>query len=96
MISLFLISFICNVKTSLYCYIFLILQCVGPDFGSPPSLMRKKLHAVLSNSGKISSFIDNISIVQRYASGSSNAIPVSSDDEALSKAKKEVFFYVNC
>ncbi|KAI4339621.1 hypothetical protein MLD38_024539 [Melastoma candidum] len=61
----------------------------GPDFGSPPSFMRKKLHAVLSDYGKTSSFVDNISIVQRYASGSSNAIPVCSDDEALSKAKKE-------
>lgn len=53
--------------------------------------MRKKLLTVLSDSGKTSSLIDNISIVKRYASESSNAIPASSDDEALTKAKKEVF-----
>lgn len=62
----------------------------GPDFGSPPSLMRKKLLTVLSDSGKISSIIDDVSIVKRYASESSHVIPVSSDEEALSKARKEV------
>ncbi|XP_052189266.1 small RNA degrading nuclease 5 isoform X2 [Diospyros lotus] len=62
----------------------------GPDYGSPPSFTRKKLLTVLSEGGKISTLIDNISIVKRYASGSSNAIPVSSDDEALFKARKEV------
>ncbi|XP_062099598.1 small RNA degrading nuclease 5 [Humulus lupulus] len=62
----------------------------GPDFGSPPSLMRRKLLTVLSDSGKVSSIIDDISIVKRYASESSHAFPVSSDDEALSKARKEV------
>ncbi|PON99713.1 Exonuclease/helicase-like [Trema orientale] len=62
----------------------------GPDFGSPPSLMRKKLLTVLSDSGKVSSIIDDVSIVKRYASESSHAFPVSSDDAALSKAKKEV------
>ncbi|VFR00281.1 unnamed protein product [Cuscuta campestris] len=62
----------------------------GPDFGSPRSLfMRKKLLTVLSDSGKTSSIIDNISIVKRYASESSHSIAVSSDDEALSKANKE-------
>ncbi|KAK3043685.1 hypothetical protein RJ639_000101 [Escallonia herrerae] len=40
--------------------------------------------------GQTSSVIDNISVVKRYASESSHAIPVSSDDEALSKAMKEV------
>ncbi|KAK3032423.1 hypothetical protein RJ639_037150 [Escallonia herrerae] len=63
---------------------------IGPDFGAPPSFMRKKLLTVLGDSGKTSSFIDNISVVKRYASESSHAIPVSSDDEALSKAMKEV------
>ncbi|KAK3230501.1 hypothetical protein Dsin_002382 [Dipteronia sinensis] len=62
----------------------------GPDFGSPPSFMRRKLLTVLSESGKTSSVIDDISIVKRYASESSHAFPVSSDDEALLKAKKEV------
>ncbi|XP_057795585.1 small RNA degrading nuclease 5 isoform X2 [Salvia miltiorrhiza] len=62
----------------------------GPGFGLPPALMRKKLLTVLSDSGKTSCLIDNVSIVKRYASESSHAIPVSSDDEALLKAKKEV------
>ncbi|GMN48356.1 hypothetical protein TIFTF001_017535 [Ficus carica] len=62
----------------------------GPDFGSPPSLLRKKLLTVLSDCGKISSIIDDVSIVKRYASESSHAFPVSSDEEALSKARKEV------
>ncbi|KAI9077549.1 hypothetical protein K1719_040481 [Acacia pycnantha] len=62
----------------------------GPDFGSPPSFMRKKLSSILSESGKTSSLVDNISIVKRYASESSNAIPVASDDEALARITKEV------
>ncbi|KDP43069.1 hypothetical protein JCGZ_25255 [Jatropha curcas] len=62
----------------------------GPDFGSPASFLRRKLLTVLSESGKISSVIDDISVVKRYASESSHAFPVSSDDEALSKAMKEV------
>ncbi|XP_007019342.2 PREDICTED: small RNA degrading nuclease 5 [Theobroma cacao] len=62
----------------------------GPDFGSPPSFMRKKLLSLLGECGKTSSFIDDISIVKRYASESSHAIPVCSDDEALLKARKEV------
>ncbi|KAK1591288.1 hypothetical protein Q3G72_005329 [Acer saccharum] len=62
----------------------------GPDFGSPPSFMRRKLLTVLSESGKTSSVIDDISIVKLYASESSHAFPVSSDDEALLKARKEV------
>ncbi|CAI9787059.1 unnamed protein product [Fraxinus pennsylvanica] len=62
----------------------------GPDFGLPPSFTRKKLLSVLGDFGKISSLVDNISIVKRYASETSHAIPVSSDDEALSKATKEV------
>lgn len=62
----------------------------GPDFGAPPSFMRKKLLSVLGECGKVSSLIDNISVVKRYASESSHAIPVSSDDQALLKARKEV------
>ncbi|WRX30887.1 Exonuclease [Theobroma cacao] len=62
----------------------------GPDFGSPPSFMRRKLLSLLGECGKTSSFIDDISIVKRYASESSHAIPVCSDDEALLKARKEV------
>ncbi|KAG9149887.1 hypothetical protein Leryth_020253 [Lithospermum erythrorhizon] len=61
-----------------------------PEFGSPPSFARKKLLSLLSDSGKASSIVDDIAIVKRYASESSNAIPVSSDDEALLKAMKEV------
>lgn len=62
----------------------------GPEFGSPPSFMRKKLLTVLNDYGKTSSFIDDISIVRRYTSEASHAFPVASDVEALSKAKKEV------
>lgn len=62
----------------------------GPDFGSPRQFLRKKLLNVLSEFGKTSSFIDDVSIVKRYASGTCHAFPVSSDDEALSRASKEV------
>ncbi|KAL2894147.1 Small RNA degrading nuclease 5 [Bienertia sinuspersici] len=62
----------------------------GPDFGSPRQFTRKKLLAILSESGKTSSFIDDVSIVKRYAAGTCHAFPVSSDDEALSKVLKEV------
>ncbi|KAJ8762834.1 hypothetical protein K2173_022963 [Erythroxylum novogranatense] len=62
----------------------------GPDFGSPPSFVRRKLLTVLSECGKTSSFIDDISIIKRYSSESSHVFPVSSDDEALLKAMKEV------
>ncbi|MCL7039156.1 hypothetical protein MKW94_022172 [Papaver nudicaule] len=62
----------------------------GPDFGAGPSLTRKKLLTILSESGKACSVIDDVSIVKRYATGSSHAFPVSSDEEALSKARKEV------
>ncbi|KAL4595998.1 hypothetical protein ACB092_12G132300 [Castanea dentata] len=62
----------------------------GPEFGSPPSYMREKLLTILSQSGKSSSFIDDISVVKRYTSELSHAFPVSSDEEALAKARKEV------
>lgn len=61
----------------------------GPDFGAPPSFIRKKFLTVLSECGKNSSFIDEISTVKRYAAGSSHVLPVSSDDDALLKATKE-------
>lgn len=61
----------------------------GPDFGSPPSFTRKKLLTVLSECGKTSSLIDDISVVKRYSSESSHAFPITSDDDALSKARKE-------
>ena len=66
---------------------------LGPEFGAPPSYMREKLLTILSQSSKTSSFIDDISIVKRYTSGLSHAFPVSSDDEALAKARKEVDLY---
>ncbi|XP_013643766.2 small RNA degrading nuclease 5-like [Brassica napus] len=62
----------------------------GPDFGSPPEMMRKKLLDILNESGKTTCIVDSINIVKRYASESSSSVPVSSDDEALSKAMKEV------
>ncbi|CAI0625415.1 unnamed protein product, partial [Linum tenue] len=62
---------------------------LGPDFGSP-SFTRKKILSTLAECGKTSSIIDDISIVKRYSSESSNAFAVCSDDEALMKAKKEV------
>lgn len=62
----------------------------GPRFGFAPSFTRKKLLTVLQECGKSSTLIDNITTVKRYADVSSHTIPVSSDDEALSKAKKEV------
>ncbi|KAG6774295.1 hypothetical protein POTOM_021648 [Populus tomentosa] len=73
-----------------YLYSILLALLLGPDFGSPPSFVRRKLLTVLSESGKTSSFIDDISIVKRYTSGSSHSFPVSSDEEALLKARKEV------
>ncbi|WZZ74781.1 hypothetical protein YC2023_086151 [Brassica napus] len=62
----------------------------GPDFGSPPEMMRKKLLDILNESRKTTCIVDSINIVKRYASESSSSVPVSSDDEALSKAMKEV------
>ncbi|KAJ4866484.1 Small RNA degrading nuclease 5 [Raphanus sativus] len=62
----------------------------GPEFGSPPEMIRKRLLNVLNESEKATSIVDSINIVKRYASESSNAIPVCDDDEALSKAMKEV------
>ncbi|KAL0326089.1 UNVERIFIED_CONTAM: Small RNA degrading nuclease 5 [Sesamum radiatum] len=61
----------------------------GPAFGFPSEFVRKKLLTVFSESGKSSSLIDSVSIVKRYASETSHSIPVSSDDEALMKVRKE-------
>jgi len=52
--------------------------------------MKKKFLSILSESGKTSSLIDDISVVKRFASESSNSIPVTSDDDALAKTNKEV------
>lgn len=70
--------------------IFFLWLPLGPDFGSPPEMMRKKLLDILKESGKTTFIVDSINIVKRYASESSSSVPVSSDDEALSKAMKEV------
>ncbi|KAI3873621.1 hypothetical protein MKW92_037813 [Papaver armeniacum] len=56
-------------------------------------LARRFLCRVIQDSGNghdTCSVIDDVSIVKRYATGSSHAFPVSCDDEALSKARKEV------
>ncbi|KAL3572754.1 hypothetical protein D5086_026658 [Populus alba] len=42
-----------------------LLTVFRPDFGSPPSFVRRKLLIVLSECGKTSSLIDDISIVNR-------------------------------
>ena len=72
----------------------MLLLILGPDFGSPPSFTRRKLLSILGECGKTSSFIDDISIVKRYASESSHAIPVCSDDEAVLKARREVDCFI--
>ena len=77
----------------MYLLLYSFLLELGPEFGSPPSYMREKLLTILSQSGKSSSFIDDISIVKRYTSELSHAFPVSSDEEALAKARKEVDLY---
>nr|XP_043617142.1 small RNA degrading nuclease 5 [Erigeron canadensis] len=62
----------------------------GPQFGRPRSLMKKKFLTVLGDSSKVSSVIDDMAIVKRYASESSHSIPVASDEEVLLKTIKEV------
>lgn len=62
----------------------------GPDFGTPPSFMRKRLVSVLGENGKTCCLIDDVSVVKRYATEACHGIPVYSDDGALLKAKKEV------
>ncbi|XP_066359099.1 LOW QUALITY PROTEIN: small RNA degrading nuclease 5-like [Miscanthus floridulus] len=62
----------------------------GPDFGSQPSLSRRKLTSILHESGKKCSLIDDVSILERYSDTSCNSIAVFSDDDALSRSMKEV------
>lgn len=54
--------------------------------------MSKRILSVLSDCGKTSSFIDDITVVKKYSAGLSHDFPVCSDDETLSRAKKEVLF----
>ncbi|KAK8958947.1 Small RNA degrading nuclease 5 [Platanthera guangdongensis] len=61
----------------------------GPQFGSHPSNVHK-LVSLLHESDRMCSLVDNVSIIKRYSDGSCNTIPVSDDDEALSKTIKEV------
>ncbi|OAY65513.1 Small RNA degrading nuclease 5 [Ananas comosus] len=61
-----------------------------PDFGSPPSFMRRKLVSVLNQSGKTCTLIDDTFVVKRYSDESCNSISVFSDNEALSRVVKEV------
>ncbi|KAL0909871.1 hypothetical protein M5K25_020779 [Dendrobium thyrsiflorum] len=62
----------------------------GPEFGSRSSLMRCKLVSVLHEGGRKCSLVDDSSTIRRFSDGSCNVIPVYSDEEALSKALKEV------
>lgn len=62
----------------------------GPAFGNPPCGSRQKLVSLLSDHGRRCSLIDQKEVLQRYALGSCNAILSLSDDDALSKAIKEV------
>ncbi|OEL26486.1 Small RNA degrading nuclease 5 [Dichanthelium oligosanthes] len=62
----------------------------GPDFGSQPSLSRRKLTSILHESGKKCSLIDDMSVLERYSDTSCNSIAVFSDDDALSRSMKEV------
>lgn len=80
----------CSVFVINYYLMSIISSILGPDFGSPPSFMRSKLVSALHNCGRTCSLVDDMSIVKRYSDGSCNSIAVFSDDEALSKAIKEV------
>eukprot|EP01018_Ginkgo_biloba_P018876 Gb_18905 [translate_table: standard] len=62
----------------------------GPEFGNPPSVSRQKLVSLLSDHGQRCSLVDQKAVLLRYAPGSCNAILSLSDDDALSKAEKEV------
>lgn len=62
----------------------------GPAFGNPPCGSHQKLVSLLSDHGRRCSLIDQKEVLQRYALGSCNAILSLSDDDALSKAIKEV------
>lgn len=58
-------------------------------------VLRKKLVSVLSENGQTSSLIDDSSVLRRYAVGTSHAISAVSDEDALGKAKKEVYTISN-
>ncbi|KAI5071426.1 hypothetical protein GOP47_0013677 [Adiantum capillus-veneris] len=62
----------------------------GPGFGNSSTSFKESLLSVLSKHGNQCSVIDRASMLQRYAVGPCHAIPCATDDEALSKAKKEV------
>ncbi|CAN6335749.1 unnamed protein product [Urochloa humidicola] len=62
----------------------------GPDFGSQPSLSRRKLTSILHESGKKCSLVDDVSVLDRYSDTSCNSIAVFLDDDALSRSLKEV------
>ena len=66
------------------------LRFVGPDFGRRSSIHKVNLFSVLSDHGKQCAVVDRRAMLQRYAHGPCHAIPCVTDDEALSRAKKEV------
>ncbi|PKA54538.1 Small RNA degrading nuclease 5 [Apostasia shenzhenica] len=63
---------------------------LGPEFGSRSSVMRCKFISVLYECGRKCSLVDEISVLRRYSDESCNAVPVYSDEDALSRAVKEV------
>lgn len=62
----------------------------GPDFGKRSNLCKENLLSALNKHGNQCSVVDRRAMLQRYAVGPCHAIPCTTDDEALSKAKKEV------
>lgn len=62
----------------------------GPNFGKRSGFYKENLLTVLNKHGCQCSVVDRRPILQRFAVGSCHAIPCTSDDEALSKARKEV------
>lgn len=67
-----------------------MISLSGPEFGSHSSLVRCKLVSILHECGRKCSLVDDSSVLRRFSDGSCNVIPVYSDEEALSKALKEV------
>lgn len=63
---------------------------VGPGFGKHSTSFKENLLSVLSKHGNQCSVIDRRPMLQRYAAGPCHSIPCTADNEALSKAKKEV------
>lgn len=62
----------------------------GPGFGKHSTSFKENLLSVLSKHGNQCSVIDRRPMLQRYAAGPCHSIPCTADNEALSKAKKEV------